>query len=407
MNKLLTYILVLFVLIGCSTNKEIPSEPVINPEVKFSYQIKENLIFNEGETLDFTGVVVGNFDSYEIGPVNNTLGDHILSVTLIKDNQEKVIAVPYTVKEKELSSNYYLESLSVDGYQLEPVFQPEIDVYTVKIPEKVVSININAKTQDFFASITGGTGIVSNPGVDFEHHVTIKAEDQTEFYYLIIFELEEPEVVETPVDEPVSSSDIEVWNGYELNYPSSELATFRNDLLTLVNKSYRLEESYIPSDLVLVPQEYQVYGGAHLVQEAYNAYLKMRQAASEEGLNLNVSTCYRSYDLQRTLYTGYLSGDTQESVDTYSARPGHSEHQLGYACDFAAGMLNIDDFTGTAEETWMRDNAVDYGFILRFPEGKSDITGYMYESWHYRYVGLDNARAIKDSGLTLEEYLGY
>jgi D-alanyl-D-alanine carboxypeptidase len=393
-NKIVKILILLILLVSCSSPQELDTDET---EVKFTYQVKENIIFTEGELIDFSDILVGNYDSYEIGSINETIGQHVLTVTLLKDGETKTIGVPYTIKDKTPTSNYYLKSLEFEGYELDPTFTKENDVYTVTIPRNLVSFTVNAETDDPFASITSGTGVVQNPGYDFEHHITITAEDKTEFYYLVFVRIDE--------SESIMNGDIETWNGYDINYPNSQLATIRSDHLTLVNKQYRLQESYVPSDLVYVDEEYQVYGGAHLTRPAYDAYIEMRNAASGEGLNLKVSTCYRDYDFQRTLYTNYLSQDTQEVVDTYSARPGHSEHQLGTSCDFASGVLNIDDFTGTPEDYWMRDNAADFGFILRFPEDKTDITGYTYESWHYRYIGINDAQEMKRLGVTLEEYL--
>lgn len=398
-NKLIAISLILFLLIGCSKGKD-PIEPADDPDVKFTYQIKEGLEFREGEAVDFSDAIVGNFDSYELGTIKKEVGDHILSVTLIKNGQKKVIGVPYTIRDNVPSDNNYLKSLQIGEYQLSPQFKKELDSYSVEVPSHFDSYQVTAIPEDSMAKVIEGDGLVDNLGYDFNHQVVVEAEDGSHFYYYIYFILKDSETTS-----PTTGSDIEVWNGYELNYRNSKPATIRDDFLTLVNKEYRLDESYEPNDLVLVDQEFQIYGGASLVREAYDAYIKMRQAASAQGLTLNVSTCYRSYDFQRTLYTQYLSSDSQEVVDTYSARPGHSEHQLGLSCDFASATSELESFTGTAEEKWMRDNAVDFGFILRFPEDKTNITGYMYESWHYRFVGVEQAKKIKESGLTLEEYL--
>lgn len=387
--------IILFLLIGCSSH----NPPVETPpeEVKFTYKIKENLIFTEGDVLDFSDVVAGNFDSFEVSDINQDVGNHLLRVTLFKNDQKQVIAVPYQILEKGPSSNYYLKELTVDGYSLTPEFTPENDTYTLDIDESVTSFNVLATPLDHRSTIISGIGEVVSYGNSFEHYVLVEAENQEQWYYII-------NVVVSPVEQEWQA---ETYNGYYINYPNSQPAVLRDDLLTVVNKEFRLEPSFVPSNLVMIDQNYQLYGNAALISEAHDAYLQMRQAASTQGLALNVSTCYRGYDFQRTLYTNYLNNDTQEVVDTYSARPGHSEHQLGVACDFVAGHLELGNFTNTAEDYWMRENAADYGFILRFPEDKTDITGYMYESWHYRYVGIDSALKIKQSGLTLEEYLGY
>lgn len=116
-----------------------------------------------------------------------------------------------------------------------------------------------------------------------------------------------------------------------------------------------------------------------------------------------VCSGFRSYTVQKNLYNSYVRRDGAENADRYSARPGHSEHQTGLAFDI---NYADDRFKGTPEASWLAENAYKYGFILRYPEGKEPITGYMFEPWHYRYVGVENAAKIYASGLTLEEYFG-
>ena len=131
----------------------------------------------------------------------------------------------------------------------------------------------------------------------------------------------------------------------------------------------------------------------------------MKSAASSEGINIYVVSGFRSYNTQNTLYNNYVNRDGRDEADTYSARPGHSEHQTGLAADF--NMVD-DDFEYTAEGKWLNDNAYKYGFILRYPKGKTGETGYIYESWHYRYVGVDLASKLYNGGnwISLESYFG-
>ncbi|WP_282926258.1 M15 family metallopeptidase [Helcococcus kunzii] len=207
------------------------------------------------------------------------------------------------------------------------------------------------------------------------------------------------------VYEKIPNDEIDTFNGIPINFENSYKVIFRDDKLTIVNKKFRLDPKYRPENIVNIDEKYTVYGYAQLEGEAYEAFLKMRKASEAEGLDLRISTGYRDYDFQKQLYTGYLAKDSQEEVDKLSARPGHSEHQLGTAADFSGGKNNLESFTGTPEQLWMAKNAHKFGFILRYPEGKENITGYSAESWHYRYVG-DIAEKIYNSGQVLEEYLG-
>lgn len=158
--------------------------------------------------------------------------------------------------------------------------------------------------------------------------------------------------------------------------------------ILVVNKSYPLPRSYDP-------------GG--LTGECESAFYEMQAAAEKEGLNLYIASGFRSYDLQASLYQRYCNEDGQAAADTYSARPGHSEHQSGLAIDLNSIS---SDFAYTAEGKWVAEHCWEYGFILRYPADKVSITGYMYEPWHIRYLGKSTAAAVYQSGQCLEEYLG-
>ena len=134
----------------------------------------------------------------------------------------------------------------------------------------------------------------------------------------------------------------------------------------------------------------------------------MADAARKENLTIKITTAYRNYNFQSILYNNYVKSDGIKAADTYSARPGYSEHQLGYSTDLTNGKnVSFDDFETTKEFEWLSKNAYKYGFILRFPKDKDYLTGYKYESWHYRYVGEDIAKYIYENDITYEEYYAY
>ena len=158
----------------------------------------------------------------------------------------------------------------------------------------------------------------------------------------------------------------------------------------IVNKTYTLPSTYAPG----------------LTQESLNAFYKMQAASKVEGLNVWLQSGYRSYDLQDKLYKNYVATTGQAAADTYSARPGHSEHQSGLAYD--VNIIN-DTFADTPEAVWLANNCYKYGFILRYPKGKSNETGYKYEPWHFRYIGnVELATKLYNNGdwITLEDYFG-
>ncbi len=156
--------------------------------------------------------------------------------------------------------------------------------------------------------------------------------------------------------------------------------------ILVVNKSYPLPSTYNPG----------------MNSAAMAAFESMKKAAAIEGINLFIVSGFRSYSYQATLYKNYVARSGQAEADRFSARPGHSEHQTGLAMDLNSASSS---FAGTKEAIWLANNSYRFGFIVRYPEGKESITGYMYEPWHMRYLGIENATKVYSSGLCLEEYL--
>ena len=187
---------------------------------------------------------------------------------------------------------------------------------------------------------------------------------------------------------------------YTNTKPSENL----NTNLILVNKYNYVTQDYIPENLEPIDTAY-ARSGMQLVSEAKNAFEELSQNAKEDDMTILAMSSYRSYDYQVNLYNNYVETDGKQAADTYSARAGYSEHQTGLAVDVYNGVIPYTSFEETEEFTWMQQNAYKYGFILRFPENKTNITGYQYESWHYRYVGKEIAEEIYKNNLTLEEYL--
>ena len=183
-----------------------------------------------------------------------------------------------------------------------------------------------------------------------------------------------------------------------------------NSLWVVANKLRPLQpQSYAPSDLVFVdiPYVYEPY----LREAAADAAVDMFAAAREEaGLELQSQSSYRSYDSQVRIYQGWVNSLGQSAADLTSARPGHSEHQTGLSIDISSvpSVCPLDQcFGDTPHGQWLAANAHRFGFHLRYPAGLTDITGYEYEPWHYRYVGVELATELHETGIrTLEEFFG-
>ncbi|MBO4523491.1 MAG: D-alanyl-D-alanine carboxypeptidase family protein, partial [Ruminococcus sp.] len=164
-------------------------------------------------------------------------------------------------------------------------------------------------------------------------------------------------------------------------------ATYVDGIL-IVNKTYSIARDYPANELTNNTEEH---------------FRLLQEDAAKLGLKIVCSSGFRSYDYQEELYNNYVSTDGVLAADTYSARAGHSEHQTGLAID----VNSISDaFIGTAECEWLENNAHKYGFIIRYPKGKEAFTGFRYEPWHIRFLGVETATKVYESGLCLEEYLG-
>ena len=169
--------------------------------------------------------------------------------------------------------------------------------------------------------------------------------------------------------------------------------TIEGHEMLLVNKEYHL------------PREY----GDGITPEAQAALDSMISAAAADGYTIWNGSGFRSYDTQEVLFNRYCERDGEAAASRYSARPGTSEHQTGLAMDIAGGdgsTFLSSSFENTPEFEWLNAHAADYGFILRYLKDKEWATGYIYEPWHYRYVGVELAHILKDSGVSVEEYAG-
>lgn len=186
-------------------------------------------------------------------------------------------------------------------------------------------------------------------------------------------------------------------------YTNTKEAKYLNTFYTLVNKYNYLRDDFVPNNLVAMTTPYSKEG-IYLVEEARDNFYKLVDKAKEEGLTIRAISAYRGYTYQKRLYDKYVEADGVNKADTYSARPGFSDHQTGLAIDVDNTISSFENFTNTKEYQWMLDNSYKYGFILRYPSGKESITTYQFESWHYRYVGLKLAKKIKASNLTFDEY---
>ena len=199
-----------------------------------------------------------------------------------------------------------------------------------------------------------------------------------------------------------TQAQVVLWVNMELDrpfYTGTDVVEQPDSLTVLVNKYHALPADYVPE---LEALGYG-YGSGSLRPQAAAAFRAMADAAWADGISLRSVSAYRSYSQQSSTYNRWLSQDRQSSVDTYAARPGFSEHQTALALDINVASLKAH-FENTPAYAWLAEHCAEYGFVLRYPQGKEHITGYQFEPWHYRYVGQEIAQVCMEHGLTLEEY---
>ena len=181
------------------------------------------------------------------------------------------------------------------------------------------------------------------------------------------------------------------------------------DLLYPINKVNEVSSDFIPDNLTVLPDYVHPKGIICLKDFASESYIKMFDDAKKENITLGITSGFRKYEIQDYLFNLYTETMGLAEASRVSALPGHSEHQLGTTMDLTGSSIGFAStsklMSSNIEGSWVEENAHKYGFVMSYPEGKESITGYSYEPWHYRYVGVDVAEAVKDSGLTLGEYL--
>lgn len=188
---------------------------------------------------------------------------------------------------------------------------------------------------------------------------------------------------------------------YSNDIPLSKDKASKLDVI--VNKYYKLDKDYEPEDLTIINSKF-ASGTQKLRKEAADKFEEMASDMLKENLKIYAGSTYRSYSYQEGLYNRYVKKDGFKEAETYSARAGYSEHQLGLAVDVVNGKWNYLS-EGDKEYTWLINNSYKYGFILRYPHESEYITGYVFEDWHFRYLGIELATKVHESKLTYDEYI--
>ncbi len=276
-------------------------------------------------------------------------------------------------------------SLEAEKTSVDLLVGESIALRIIIIPDEAWNKKILFESSEVSVATVDEVGSITAVGAG-ECIVTVRSEEIPDVTLEIAVKVREPVIIKEP-EPPVKAETPETNDsgGKETAEPVTA-PTYINGIL-VVNKTYALPSDYNPG----------------VDDEAYAALMQMFEAAKADGIGFWIASGFRSYARQNTIYNNYVAQDGKAAADRYSARPGHSEHQTGLAFD-----LNYltQAFGQSPEGLWLAANCHRFGFIIRYPQGKEHITGYMYEPWHIRYLGVDVATAVYESGLTLEEYLG-
>lgn len=325
------------------------------------------------------------------------------------------------LKEKKIYSKTLEEAVLEDAFQ-EEYFDEYLEINYIEEQTSIEDINnllnlgyTSAEINTFYEKLAGSIEVITNNSYDKNliNYLTLDYFNEENLDRYIKYANND-----NKLDSVYSTEEIEKSYNYEdtVTFVNAYLDKdyYTNDVnLTdeemdkidvIVNKYYKLSKDYEPSDLTQINSKFASGSNQRLRKEAAAKFEEMAAVALDNGFKIYAGSTYRSYDYQLGLYNRYVARDGFDSAETYSARAGYSEHQLGLAVDIINGnwqYLSEND----KEYTWLIQNSYKYGFILRYPRGKEYITGYVFEDWHFRYLGIDLATKVYNSGLTYDEYI--
>lgn len=349
-------------------------------------------------------IISCSYGAYSIYNGSNSKGDNVMINKTLYSEEILTIAKNYNIEEKinEYSYSETLENILLNNVFIEKYLEEYVNITFIDNDtflndvNTLLDKNYNAdeinKIQSFGEK--NYSYALDNDYVNFIKYSTLNYFDMSKIDRYISYETDN----NTSLEDTVTHVNIGLDN---TQYTNINTISNPSDLNINLNKYNCVPDDYVPDNLVNVGN-YSVT----LTEEAAVKYMEMENAAKDDGYTFEPTTAYRSYAFQNLLYTNYVASDGIEEAETYSARPGHSEHQLGLAIDIknpsyyneTGVRLNDEDYA------WVLENAHKYGYIVRYPTGKSDITRYIEEPWHLRYLGIELATSVVESGLCYDEY---
>lgn len=318
---------------------------------------------------------------------SKVLEDAVLENVFNEDYFDEYFEITYI--EYETSSNEISDLLKL-GYKAE-----EINVFYEKVPNSIDVITMN----DYNENIINYLDLDYFKEENLDRYIKY---DNDEDKLASVYDV-------TVIKDNYSYKDTVTFvNAYlDKDYYTNDINLDNEEakeLDVIVNKYYKLNKDYEPDDLTKISSKYSSGSNQKLRKEAAIKFEEMASDALKENLKIYAGSTYRSYSYQLGLYNRYVAQDGFDEAETYSARAGYSEHQLGLAVDILNGKwsyLSEKD----KEYDWLINNSYKYGFILRYPRNKEYVTGYVFEDWHFRYLGIELATKVYNSGLTYDEYV--
>ena len=337
---------------------------------KINYTILPDNATNKDIKLSFdsNAITVTN----DLNVTANLAGEYIFKINILNESYEKEVKV----KVLEIA-----DKINVDKKSLSLTVGDTTKINASVVPDNAVNKDIEWKSTNSKIATVSNDGNVKAiyPG---NCVIEVKTKEAPVVTSKINVQVKAKVVIDNKINNTKNSNNPSNSNSSS----NSNGLTYKNGIL-IVNKKYGLPSNYNPG----------------VNATALSAFNTMKAAAKNEGINLFIISGFRSYETQKGLYNNYVKQYGQAATDTFSAKPGHSEHQTGLAFD----LNSLDDnFGETKEGKWLSKNCHKFGFIIRYPKNKQSITGYQYEPWHVRYLGIDIATKVYNSGLCLEEYLG-
>lgn len=338
---------------------------------KATIHLKDNLNLEINTEVKLLSLVKSKDDEVKVLSKDENIDTSILG--------EKEVIIQYEVRKEKREKKFKIMIIDTISPTIE--CSKELNTTAGSEIDLLKDVKVSDNSMEEIEATIEGEYDINREGTYNLKYVAVDSSNNRQEEDFILTIHKKPVVIPQQTDNTFTTS--KGFSGYIKNG-----VTYIDGVL-IVNKTYSLPSNY----------------GSGLTGDTQQAFNQMRDSAASNGLNLSIISGFRSYSTQNNIYNNYVAKDGKAAADRYSARPGHSEHQTGLAVDINS---LYQSFENTAEGKWLKDNSYLYGFILRYPKDGEQVTGYMYEPWHFRYVGVELATKLYNNGswITLEDYFG-